>query len=106
MIADSASTPYYAVIFTAIQSQMRDGYEKMAERMVELAESQKGFIGYESAKSDIEITISYWKDLESIQNWKNNSEHQIAQDKGKKMWYANFKVRICKIEREYDFNAV
>lgn len=95
--------PYYAVIFTSIRTEGDNGYSKMAERMVELASQQNGFLGIESAKEDIGITVSYWKDLESIKNWKNNSEHLNAQEKGKSDWYKSFKVRIAKVERDYEF---
>jgi heme-degrading monooxygenase HmoA len=75
----------------------------MSERMVSLAKDQRGFIDVESVR-DIEgngITISYWESLEAIKNWKANLEHLTAQKLGREKWYAEFKVRICKVEREY-----
>ena len=95
--------PYYAIIFTSIRTEGDNGYSKMAERMFELASNQDGFLGMESAKEDLGITISYWKDLESIKYWKNNSEHLTAQKLGKSTWYKSYKVRITKVEREYEF---
>lgn len=94
----------YAVIFSSERNDKdHSGYEKMASRMVELAKNQKGFLGIESARdsSGIGITISYWETLEDIQNWKINDEHLIAQQRGKSDWYKSFKIKICKIEREY-----
>lgn len=95
--------PYYAVIFTSVRTAIDDGYTETAARMLELAEQQPGFIGVESARSEIGITVSYWESLEAIQNWKQNSEHLLAQEKGKIFWYENYKVRIAKVEREYEF---
>lgn len=69
--------------------------------MVELASRQPGFLGIESAREDLGITVSYWADLESIKAWKANVEHQEAQKKGRKEWYSEFRVRISKVEREY-----
>ncbi len=103
-IANTPTPPYYSVTFTALTSNNREGYSEMAESMIGLAQNQNGFLGYESSDSEIEITISYWKDLDSIRKWKENAEHKIAQEKGKNMWYASFKVRIAKIERDYAFN--
>ena len=94
---------YYAVIFTSELSETTDGYESMAERMVELAQQQEGFLGIESARSGIGITVSYWKDLKSIRQWKQNLEHLAAQSKGRSDWYKNYKVRIALVEHEYDF---
>lgn len=102
MIAKTPSPPYYAVIFSNIQSKNLEGYEEMTKRMLELAKEQDGFLGEESARSGLGITISYWSDLESIKNWKNNSEHKIAQNMGKKKWYRAYKTRIALVERDYD----
>ena len=94
---------YYAVIFTSIKTEVEVGYAEMAIKMVELAKAQPGYIGMESARSEIGITVSYWESLEAIQNWKANMEHVEAQEKGKTTWYKNYKVRIAKVEREYEF---
>ena len=95
--------PYYAVIFTSVQTENIGGYAEMADSMETLAKQQPGFLGIESARNDIGITVSYWQDLESIKNWKANWEHLEAQKMGRKQWYSYYKVRICKLEREYVF---
>ena len=73
----------------------------MADRMVELAQQQTGFLGIESAREQAGITVSYWQDLEAIKNWKANVEHLEAQRQGRATWYQSFKVRIAKGERDY-----
>ncbi|UOK41215.1 MULTISPECIES: antibiotic biosynthesis monooxygenase family protein [Flavobacterium] len=103
MIAKTPEPPYYAVIFTSERSEVEEGYSQTADRMVELASQQRGFLGVESARNEIGITVSYWKDLESIKNWKMDAEHTIAREKGRTDWYNEFKVRIAKVERDYDF---
>jgi heme-degrading monooxygenase HmoA len=103
MIAKTPEVPYYAVIFTSIRKKNDLGYEITAEKMVALAEQQKGFLGVESARNELGITVSYWQTLEDIKNWKNVTEHKIAQKNGRDIWYASYKVRICKIERDYEF---
>lgn len=105
MIANTPKVPYYAVIFTSLRTPEDQGYESMSNRMVELAQEQPGFLGIESVRDEngLGITVSYWNSLESITNWKKNTEHREAQSLGKEKWYANFKVRICKVERDYSF---
>lgn len=102
MIAKTPTPPYYAVIFTS-ELVHNKGYEEMAIKMEALAKQQKGFLGVESARNEIGITVSYWESLEAIKNWKLNLEHVNAQNKGKEIWYKQFKVRICKVERGYEF---
>lgn len=95
--------PYYAVIFTSIRTDVDDDYNKMGAKMVELAKKQEGFLGVESARNEIGITVSYWKSLECIRKWKQNLDHLDAQRKGISKWYENYTVRICLVEKEYSF---
>ena len=95
--------PYYAVIFTSIKTENHEGYDEMASKMVTLAKQQDGFLGVESARNEIGITVSYWTDLQSIKNWKQNLDHLEAQQKGIKSWYKKYTVRIALVEREYSF---
>jgi heme-degrading monooxygenase HmoA len=93
--------PYYAVIFTSLRTEGDHGYGEMAAKMVQLASEQPGFIGIESAREEVGITVSYWRDLESIKQWKANTEHLFAQKLGREQWYRSFKTRIAKVERDY-----
>lgn len=97
--------PYYAVIFTSLRTDGDQGYTKMAEEMEILARKQPGFLEMESARDGLGITVSYWENLEAIADWKANMDHRQAQKNGIKTWYSWYKVRICKVEREYEFNT-
>ncbi|MDM8529066.1 antibiotic biosynthesis monooxygenase [Anaerolineales bacterium HSG24] len=99
-IANTPTPPYYAVIFTSHRTEGDNGYAQMAEKMVALASNQPGFLGVESAREDVGITVSYWSDIESIKKWKVNVEHQEAQEMGRKKWYSTFKVRLSKVEHD------
>ncbi len=102
-IAKTPKPPYYAVIFTSHKRDGAHGYSKTAARMIELAVQQPGFLGSESARASVGITVSYWADLASIKAWKENAEHIIAQERGREDWYSEYKTRIAKVERDYDF---
>ena len=103
MIIADLKTPYYAVIFTTVLTNNLTDYEKTAIRMEELAKLQDGYLGIESTRNEIGITVSYWKDLASITKWKNNLEHTEARDRGREQWYQHYQLRICKVERDYGF---
>lgn len=96
--------PYYAVIFTSIRTEEDNHYSTMSDKMIELVEKQTGFLGFDSAREKIGITVSYWTDLEAINLWKENFEHSIARKKGREIWYSEFTVRIAKVEHEYSFD--
>ena len=105
--ADTPEPPYYAVIFTSQRSEVDEGYSQTAQRMVELASAQPGFLGMESARDDqgLGITVSYWSSLEAIAGWKAQLEHLAAQAAGRQRWYDHYAVRISRVERAYAFDA-
>lgn len=100
-IAQTPNPPYYAVIFSSLRTDGDHGYAAMADKMVQLAAEQPGYLGLESARDGLGITVSYWSDLASIQQWKANAEHLLAQKLGHQQWYAHFKTRIALVERDY-----
>ena len=104
MIAKTSQPPYYAVIFTSERTSIDEGYAEMATQMMELAKLQPGFLGEESAREELGITVSYWESLEAIKNWKQNAKHLQAQKLGKEKWYKKYKLRVARVERDADFS--
>jgi len=105
MIADTPKPPYIAVIFSNIRTEAEDGYAETAVEMIRLAEEQEGYLGNESVRDGLEITISYWSNLDSIRNWKQQTDHLLAQRMGREKWYSAYKTRICRVERDYEFST-
>lgn len=99
--------PYYAVIFASRRRPSApgddDGYDAMAERMVELAAQQPGYLGVESARGadGFGLTVSYWRGLDDIAAWKAQAEHRVAQERGRADWYAGYALRVARVERAY-----
>jgi heme-degrading monooxygenase HmoA len=103
MIAKTPKAPYYAVIFTTLRTTIKEGYIETAQRMEKLAQEQEGYLGIESAREELGITVSYWESLDAILKWKNNIEHTEARKLGKELWYKQYQLRISKVERDYGF---
>ena len=104
----SQSRGTYAVIFTPSRIKGDNGYAEMADRMEALARQQPGFVSVESARTPggTGITVSSWESLAAIRAWKQNAEHLLAQQQGKDIWYDDYRVRICRVEREYGMRPV
>jgi heme-degrading monooxygenase HmoA len=100
--AKTPEPPYYAVIFTSVRKDGDDGYSETANEMLELAAKQDGFLGFETARQEIGISVSYWSTLDAIRAWKENLNHRRAQSRAQN-WYQAFRVRVCCVEREYGF---
>ncbi|ARD11927.1 MULTISPECIES: antibiotic biosynthesis monooxygenase family protein [Pseudomonas] len=108
MMAARFPTPYFAVVFTSLRtSEEGQAYADAAQRMVELARQQPGFLGVESARGEhgLGITVSYWSDETAILAWKQQADHAQVREQGRARWYQAFTTRICKVERDYSFNG-
>lgn len=103
VIAKTPEPPYYAVIFTSLRTEGERGYGHMAERMVELAAEQDGFLGVESVRDagGLGITVSYWSSPEAISAWKAHAQHKVAQETGQRVWYSDYQLRVARVERAY-----
>jgi heme-degrading monooxygenase HmoA len=101
--APTPAPPYFAVIFSSLRTPGDNGYGEMADRMVELAALQPGFLGAESARGEdgFGITVSYWESLTSIEAWRDQLEHKHAQHIGIEKWYEHFELRVSKVERAH-----
>lgn len=100
--AATPDPPYTAVIFTSVRTDAdADGYEQTAAAMEQLAAQQPGYLGIESAHEALGITVSYWQTPEHARAWKRVAEHQLAQQRGREIWYRTYRVRVATVEREY-----
>ncbi len=101
--AATPEPPYYAVVFTAQRTKGDDGYAAMAQAMVDLALTQPGCLGVESARNPdgLGITVSYFTDEAAIRAWKANVDHLAAQRLGKERWYSHYELRVARVERAY-----
>ncbi len=97
--------PYYVVVFSSLRSGTEDGYCAMSDAMAKLAQKQQGYLGMDSARQDVGITASYWRDLSSIATWKSQLDHLAAQELGRAKWYASYRVRVARVERDYGFEV-
>lgn len=100
-LATTPSAPYTAVIFTSLRTAGDNGYSAMANAMVELARSQPGFLGIESAHDELSVTVSYWTDDDAARAWKEVSQHLVAQRRGREVWYGDYRVRVATVHRDY-----
>ncbi len=104
-IVKTPEPPYYAVIFTVTHTDDIKGYLEKAEEMAALASTMPGFIGVEAAEMESggEVSVTYWRDEESIRHWKANADHLVAQKLGRERWFESYAIRVAKVERAYDF---
>lgn len=100
-------TASYAVIFCSQRTPGDAGYGEAADRMVELARQQPGFIAVRSSRdaTGLGITVSYWESLQAIAAWRAVAEHRAARDQGRAQWYSGYELQVVKIERAYAWST-
>ena len=101
LIASTPEPPYIAVIFTSLRNSGDNGYAKAADAMLELAREQPGYLGFESARDGLGITVSYWRDEDAARTWKQVAEHLVVQRRGRDSWYLDYRVRVATVFRDY-----
>jgi heme-degrading monooxygenase HmoA len=100
-LARTPEPPYVAVVFTSVRTDVDAGYDAMSRRMLALAAEQDGFLGVESARDGVGITVSYWRDEAAARAWKDVAEHLVAQRRGRQAWYRDYRVRVATVVREH-----
>ena len=90
--------------FVYEKSSNLDGYEEMDKLTLEHVKKNDGYLGYEVyGDGKKNIFLSYWRDKKSIEDWKNNSIHKEAKNKGKK-WYKSYKMLFSVLQNDYILN--
>jgi heme-degrading monooxygenase HmoA len=105
-LATTPEPPYYAVIFSSVRTAQDDqGYGSAADRMMQLASDQPGYLGVDSVRdaTGVGITVSYWSSEAAISAWRRHAEHTIVREQGRKSWYEKYELRVAKVERAYGF---
>ncbi|WP_411810367.1 antibiotic biosynthesis monooxygenase [Bacillus glycinifermentans] len=92
MISKTPEPPYDAVIFASVKADGDDGCRETAP---EDAEARRKAVRNEHGNG---ITVSYWESLEAIEKRKHHGERRQAKERGRNEWYADFAVRVTKVE--------
>ena len=100
----------HVIIFEVYPKQGKaDDYFELAAELKPLLEEQPGFIAVERFQSlnDSQkyLSISSWESEEAIKNWRENIEHQQAQNEGKTSIFSKYRIRVAEVVRDYDFTA-
>jgi len=105
VIAETPEPPYTAVIFTSLRTDGDNGYAEASAEMERLAREQPGFLGIESARSGLGITVSYWRTDDDARAWKRVAEHVAVQRRGRGEWYSEYEIRVATVTRAYGMRS-
>ena len=80
-------------------------YLDIAAELRSFLQNRDGFISIERFQSLSEegkiLSLSFWRDEESIKEWRNLMEHRTAQGKGRESLFKNYRIRVAEVIRDY-----
>ncbi|KIC24747.1 MULTISPECIES: antibiotic biosynthesis monooxygenase family protein [unclassified Leisingera] len=99
-----------AVIFEVeIAAGRKDAYLEIAAELRGLLEEMEGFISVERFQSlsapDKLLSLSFWQDEAAVQRWRHLAEHRVAQGKGRAGIFADYRLRVAGVIRDYGMMA-
>ena len=98
-----------AVIFEVWpKPEHRQDYFDLAADLRPILETIDGFISVERFESLTEkgkiLSVSFWRDDAAVEAWRNVAEHRNSQAKGRATIFANYRIRIANVFRDYGMN--
>lgn len=98
-----------AVIFEAVPGEgKKDEYFSIAEKLRPELNKMPGFISIERFQSVANpgkiLSLSFWQDEESIAQWRNIETHRAAQTQGRRSVFADYRLRVANVVRDYGMN--
>jgi heme-degrading monooxygenase HmoA len=95
-----------AVIFEVVPAPgKRQEYLDLAAKLRPELERTDGFISIErfaSLANDSKIlSLSFWRDEDAVRRWRNVQEHREAQAKGRGGVFADYRLRVASVLRDY-----
>lgn len=95
-----------AVIFEVEpKADKHEEYLSIAAELKPLLQTIDGFISIERFKSMRDegkiLSLSFWRDEEAVKQWRNLETHRAAQAKGRESIFADYRIRIANVERDY-----
>jgi heme-degrading monooxygenase HmoA len=88
-----------------LRSEHQNQYLATATRMRELAEAMPGFISFKTftAQDGERVSIIEFESEETHEAWRNHPEHRAAQKLGRELFYAEYRIQVCTVQRQHDF---
>ena len=94
--------------FTAAEGRFPD-YKALAEGLSDEVRKVDGFLSIERFQSISDpkrfVSLSFWRDEESVRKWRNLQKHREAQAKGRGGIFSEYRLRVCTVLRDYTMRS-
>ncbi|MGH9577018.1 MAG: antibiotic biosynthesis monooxygenase family protein [Terriglobales bacterium] len=105
-MSDSEHDGLVILFFSRLTDQAGEDYYQMDEELSQLVKDAPGFMGVKSFKAEggERLTVVWWKDEETLRQWRELPRHRVAQQTGRERWYQHYRMEIARIQRRTAFN--
>jgi heme-degrading monooxygenase HmoA len=87
----------------------RQTYLDIAASLRPELEKMDGFLGIERFQSLADetklLSLSFWRDEAAVAGWRNHAEHRATQAAGRNGVFANYRLRVAAVARDYGMAA-
>ena len=95
-----------AIIFEVQPAEGKRGaYLDYATKLRPELEQMDGFLSVERFESLTTpgkmLSLSFWRDEAAVANWRNHAEHRVAQAAGRGGIFADYRLRVVSVIRDY-----
>lgn len=84
-------------------------YDEVAAALYAAVRDMDGFISVERFESrgtpGKMLSLSYWRDERALAAWRNLAEHRAAMAVGKEEIFADYRIVVAEVSRDYSFAA-
>lgn len=99
-----------AVIFEVwAKPEHKKDYLDTAQQLRPLLETIDGFISIERFESLTQpgklLSLSFWRDEDAVRQWRNTEAHRASQRRGRASIFADYRLRVTVVLRDYGMNA-
>ena len=99
----------YVVIFRSTRKldvgQLYSLWSEKMENLVKTIDGYEHHFGFRDETTRGGVTVSYFKSLEAISQWRQLDEHKVAQQLGRDSFYEEYSIQVCEVLRDYGFKS-
>jgi len=94
---------YVTVFRSRLRPDAGPEYGETAEKMLALARARPGFVDFKSFTADDgeRVSVITFADAAAQEGWRTDAEHLVAQQAGRRDFYAEYAIQVCECRRAH-----
>ena len=103
VFSSPSELPYFAIMLSSKLMLNDLTYRIMAEKMLELAQGQPGYLGAEYGSGEMDLLMTYWQTKEAAEAWLNHDMQRKTLSIGESFWYEEYSLKLFEVMKDMSF---